>query len=71
MKWCTFLQQDDSEQRVGVLIGDGSISALPRGASLLALLESDELASAGAQALEQPAEVVALGDVTLLPPIPR
>lgn len=71
MKWCTFLQHDDSEERVGVLIDDDSISALPRGASLLALLESDELTSAGAQALEKPAEVVALDDATLLPPIPR
>ncbi|MFS3130545.1 fumarylacetoacetate hydrolase family protein [Nocardioides sp. Bht2] len=71
MKWCTFHQQGRTEQRVGVLIDDDSISALPLGTTLLGLLESDELTSAGAQAIEQPAEVVPLTEVTLLPPIPR
>jgi 2-keto-4-pentenoate hydratase/2-oxohepta-3-ene-1,7-dioic acid hydratase in catechol pathway/glyoxylase-like metal-dependent hydrolase (beta-lactamase superfamily II) len=70
MKWVTY--QGDSGERTGVLSGD-AIHAMPPGVSLLDLVSrsADGLREAGEEALRSAAEVVPLGDVKLLAPIPR
>ncbi|MFC4948836.1 fumarylacetoacetate hydrolase family protein [Pseudonocardia sp. GCM10023141] len=56
--------------RAGIVDGE-SVRGLATGTTLLDLLARDELAQAGAGARRDPAEVVALADVTLLAPLPR
>ncbi|OBK11733.1 fumarylacetoacetate hydrolase family protein [Mycobacterium asiaticum] len=70
MKWVTYRGADG--ERVGVLSG-GQIHALPAGRSLLELIGAgpDVLHSAGEEALQSPAAVVALESVALAAPIPR
>ncbi len=71
MRWASYRGSPGAE-RVGVVI-DGQIRALERPATLLGLLGqgATALAEAAAVARKRPAEVVDLGDVRLLPPVPR
>lgn len=70
MRWVTY-RSDDGE-RTGVL-ADDTIHGLEPGATLLGLIRRgpDALRDAGERALRQPCQVVRLGDVTLMAPIPR
>ena len=70
MRWVTFAGERDDE-RVGLVV-DGDVRALPPGATLLGLLGDDgeKLADAGERARRDPADVVSLDDVVLLPPVP-
>ncbi len=70
MKWVTY--QGNSGERTGVLSGD-AIHAMPPGVTLLDLVSrgAGGLQEAGEEALSSAAEVVPLGDVKLLAPIPR
>ncbi|MCW7984318.1 2-hydroxyhepta-2,4-diene-1,7-dioate isomerase [Streptomyces platensis subsp. clarensis] len=67
MRFVTYASADGD--RTGVLNGE-LIHALPEGTSLLGLL-GPALRQAGERALTEPADVVALTDVTLKSPIPR
>ncbi|MER6842173.1 fumarylacetoacetate hydrolase family protein [Streptomyces platensis] len=67
MRFVTYATVDGD--RAGVLNGD-RIHALPEGTSLIELL-GPTLRQAGRRALTDPAEVVALADVTLKAPLPR
>jgi 2-keto-4-pentenoate hydratase/2-oxohepta-3-ene-1,7-dioic acid hydratase in catechol pathway len=71
MRWATF-RQGSGEERVGLVV-DGRILALPAGTRLIDLLGDDgeRLAGAAERVTQGPAEVMALDDVSLLPPIPR
>ncbi|MYT17747.1 MBL fold metallo-hydrolase [Streptomyces sp. SID4951] len=75
MRFVTYASADGdrtgvlNSDRTGVLNGE-LIHALPEGTSLLGLL-GPALRQAGERALTEPADVVALTDVTLKPPIPR
>ena len=70
MRWVTYEARDG--ERVGVLGANGLIHALPEGARLVDLVAEglEGLLKRGQQALEEPADVVALADVRLLAPIP-
>lgn len=70
MKWVTYRSPD--EQRTGVVSGD-LIHAVPPGVTLLDLIGrgAEGLRLAGEEALGSAPEVVGLGDVTLMAPIPR
>ena len=70
MRWVTYEGLD--AERVGVLDAKGDIHALPAGARLVDLVAEglDGLLKRGRQALEEPADVVAVADVRLLAPIP-
>ncbi|USA04680.1 fumarylacetoacetate hydrolase family protein [Streptomyces lydicamycinicus] len=67
MRFVTYATADGD--RTGVLNGD-LIHALPEGTSLLELL-GPTLRQTGERALAEPADVVALADVTLKAPLPR
>jgi 2-keto-4-pentenoate hydratase/2-oxohepta-3-ene-1,7-dioic acid hydratase in catechol pathway len=71
MRWATYRGAPGAD-RVGVVV-DGQIRALERPTTLLGLLGQGPtaLAEAAAVARKRPAEVVDLGDVRLLPPVPR
>ena len=70
MKWVTYRGADG--ERTGVLSGD-MVYAMPPGVALLDLIGrgADGLRQAGEDAQGSPSEVVQLGEVTLLAPIPR
>src|SRR6201995_2490141 len=70
MKWVTY--RSGRGERVGVLSGDEIRAAAP-GGTLLELIErgADGLRQAGQEALRSPSEVVRLGEVILMAPIPR
>jgi 2-keto-4-pentenoate hydratase/2-oxohepta-3-ene-1,7-dioic acid hydratase in catechol pathway/glyoxylase-like metal-dependent hydrolase (beta-lactamase superfamily II) len=70
MKWVTYRGADG--ERTGVLSGD-MVYAMPPGVALLDLIGrgADRLRQAGEDAQGSPSEVVQLGEVTLLAPIPR
>src|SRR5581483_3638123 len=72
MRWATYRRPDEPADRVGLVVGE-QVYGLPSVSSLLDLLGDDgeRLARAGEQARAEPAEVVALADVRLRPPIPR
>ncbi|MFJ5680647.1 fumarylacetoacetate hydrolase family protein [Streptomyces sp. NPDC093097] len=67
MRFVTYASNDGD--RAGVIDGD-LIHAFPQGTTLVELL-GPALREAGERALAEPAEVVALADVTLKAPIPR
>jgi 2-keto-4-pentenoate hydratase/2-oxohepta-3-ene-1,7-dioic acid hydratase in catechol pathway len=72
MRWATFqLPQSDAE-RIGV-VRDDQIHALAPGQKLIDLLGDDgeRLGRAGERAVADPAAVVGVDQVRLLPPIPR
>jgi 2-keto-4-pentenoate hydratase/2-oxohepta-3-ene-1,7-dioic acid hydratase in catechol pathway len=72
MRWATFqLPQSDAE-RIGV-VRDNRIHAVAPGPRLIDLLGDDgeRLSRAGERAVADPAVVVAVDQVRLLPPIPR
>src|SRR5438034_7823367 len=71
MRWATF-RQGAGEERVGLVV-DSRVLALPPGTRLIDLLGDDggRLAAAAERVTQGPAEVMALDDVSLLPPIPR
>jgi len=71
MRWATF-RQGSGVDRVGLVI-DGRILALRPGTRLIDLLgdEGERLAAAAERATREPAEVMSLEDVSLLPPVPR
>jgi hypothetical protein len=70
MRFVTYLH--GGVERVGLVIGDEA-HALPPGPRLLDLLGDDgeALYDAGERAKADPAEVVPLGRVRLLPPVPQ
>lgn len=72
MRFVTYRHRNSEHDRCGVLHGD-AVHGLPQGASLIDLLgdDGDRLRAAGEAALREPSEVIALGDVRLLAPIPR
>jgi 2-keto-4-pentenoate hydratase/2-oxohepta-3-ene-1,7-dioic acid hydratase in catechol pathway len=72
MRWATYRRPDEPADRVGLVVEE-QVYGLPAVSSLLDLLGDDgeRLARAGEQARAEPAEVVALADVRLRPPIPR
>lgn len=71
MRWVSFVDTQLTE-RVGLVVGE-SVHALAPGRPLVSLLGDDgeALERAGELARSQPAEVLALESLTLLPPIPR
>ncbi|HSP10659.1 MAG TPA: fumarylacetoacetate hydrolase family protein [Candidatus Dormibacteraeota bacterium] len=69
MRWVTFRRGPRDGDRVGVVV-ESQVHVLPEGITLLALL-GDGLAAAGDRALRDPADVVALDQVTLCAPIPQ
>ncbi|MER8073661.1 fumarylacetoacetate hydrolase family protein [Streptomyces sp. NPDC094034] len=70
MRWVSFRVGGDGPQRTGVLDG-GTVRALDPGMTLLALLQDGRLDEAGENASRSPAEVFAVDEIVLLPPIPR
>jgi 2-keto-4-pentenoate hydratase/2-oxohepta-3-ene-1,7-dioic acid hydratase in catechol pathway len=72
MRWSTFCPRESKSDRIGLVVGE-AIHALEPGIALIDLLGDDgeRLAAAGERALGSPAEVFALSDVRLRPPIPR
>jgi fumarylacetoacetate (FAA) hydrolase len=70
MKWMTVALPGSGETRTGVLT-DGQVSLLERGTTLSGLLGDDgeRLSAAADTALRDPDLVVAVADVTVLPPI--
>ena len=71
MKWATF-RDFQGQERTGVVAGE-NIHALPSGVRLLDLLGDDgeHLATAGGRAVSDPAEILPMGAVRLLAPVPR
>jgi 2-keto-4-pentenoate hydratase/2-oxohepta-3-ene-1,7-dioic acid hydratase in catechol pathway len=72
MRWATFTLPGNPTERIGLVRGD-SIHVMTAGTKLIDLLGDDgeRLAAAGDRATRNPAEVVAVTQVRLLPPIPR
>src|SRR6266851_8139337 len=72
MRWASFLPPGSGAERVGVVDGE-RILALPPGSRLLDLLGGDGelLRDAGQRARSDPADVLPLGSVRLLPPVPN
>jgi 2-keto-4-pentenoate hydratase/2-oxohepta-3-ene-1,7-dioic acid hydratase in catechol pathway/glyoxylase-like metal-dependent hydrolase (beta-lactamase superfamily II) len=70
MRWATYRTED--QDRAGVVSGE-VIHAVAPGTRLIDLvaLGADGLRDAGERALRDPADVAAVSDVRLLPPIPR
>lgn len=70
MKWATYRSKDPSDRtdRVGLVVDD-QIFGLEPGVQLIDLL--GDLASAGERARKSPAEVRALSDAKLRPPVPQ
>jgi 2-keto-4-pentenoate hydratase/2-oxohepta-3-ene-1,7-dioic acid hydratase in catechol pathway/glyoxylase-like metal-dependent hydrolase (beta-lactamase superfamily II) len=70
MRWATYRTED--QDRAGVVSGE-VIHAVAPGTRLIDLvaLGADGLRDAGERALRDPADVAAVSDVQLLPPIPR
>ncbi len=68
MRWVTFRHGREDVDRVGVVV-ESQVHALPEGVTLLSLLA--DLESAADRARREPADVVALADVTLRAPIPH
>ena len=71
MRWVTFREGAETQDRVGLVLGD-TVHALPPGTALLELLGDDgeRLAVAAQRAGDDPASVHPLADVRLRAPIP-
>jgi 2-keto-4-pentenoate hydratase/2-oxohepta-3-ene-1,7-dioic acid hydratase in catechol pathway len=72
MRWATFQLPGADTERIGLVRGD-TIHAMAPGTKLIDLLGDDgeRLARAGERVTTDPASVIAVDQVRLLPPIPR
>jgi 2-keto-4-pentenoate hydratase/2-oxohepta-3-ene-1,7-dioic acid hydratase in catechol pathway len=71
MRWATF-RDSEGRERTGLVVGD-ELHALEPGIRLIDLLGSgrEGLAASGDRAIGEPAEVLPVASVRLLPPVPR
>ena len=71
MRWLTYRSNGQSDDRVGLLVGD-DVHGLEPGVALVDLIGDDaRLAEAGQRAQRSPSEVVALSQVQIRPLIPH
>jgi 2-keto-4-pentenoate hydratase/2-oxohepta-3-ene-1,7-dioic acid hydratase in catechol pathway len=72
MRWVTYRRDDETADRVGLLLGE-QVHGLQPGLALIDLLGDDgeRLAMAGERARSEPVEVVRLEQVRLRPPVPN